>query len=196
MKKQFLLMLLILALKVPLSAQDTFEWSEDYELTLADFLSPESEVNPELTSYSVYPGASIQFSYQMSNAEFAFKKNFNQYATCVFDRKAAAIIAPNDDLVNQLIRVAQFNFDLNELYARKFRKELFDRKKFGSSGDFFQVIWQDLQREMSDVYASVMKQSDMGRKADVLLDKHQLVKEEIDALADFCKTCVPPKKKK
>lgn len=188
--------MLIFSLAVPLSAQDIVEWSAEYELTLADFLSPQSEVNPELTSYSVYPGASIQFSYQMNNAEFAFKKNFNQYATCVFDRKAAAIVAPNDDLVNQLLRVAQFNFDLNELYARRFRKELFDQKKIGSSGDFFQVIWQDLQREMGEVYASVMKQTDMGRKADLLEEKHQLVKDEITTLADFCKSCKPPKKKK
>ncbi len=178
------------------TAQEAFEWSPNHELTLTDFTSPQSEINPELNTYSVYPGSTMEFFYQMSHAEFAFKKNFNSYAVCKFNPSVAAIIAPNSEYAEQLLRLERYNFDLHELYARKFRKALFENKKFGSSTNFFQNIWNELSAEMTQVHAQAVKSTNMGADEELLNQLHTEVKAEIEVLYEFCKTCKPPKKKK
>ena len=176
--------------------QSVFEWTPEYELQLADFQSPQTEINPELTSCSIFLGANMDFSFQMSNYEFMFTKNFNSKVSTTFNKNAAAITAPDLATAEQLVKFGQYSFDLTELYSRKFRKEMYELKGAFSNASFFQPIFKRLQEEMNAESARVLKATDLGRNESLLKQEHKQVILAIEALADFCKECKPPKRKK
>jgi len=176
--------------------QSTIEWSSDRNLRLSDFESETSEINKELNTYAIYSGVQMDFLFQMSNYEFMFTKNFNSKVRTVFNKNSASIIAPDSIIANQLLMVGQYDFDLAELYSRKFRKELYEQKGTFSNVSFFKPIYEKLQAEMSQVNAQVFKDSELGKNSEILEKEHQKVREEIELLSDFCKECKPPKKKK
>ncbi|CAN0604118.1 unnamed protein product, partial [Ectocarpus sp. 12 AP-2014] len=75
--KNITLLLTLLFLSATMMAQEPMVWNPDYELQLTDYQSAESEINANLTSYSIYSGAKIDFSFNMNSVSFMFTKNFN-----------------------------------------------------------------------------------------------------------------------
>lgn len=175
--------------------QNIIEWNGEYQLKLSDFQSNQTEINDSLNNYSLYSGSNIDFSYQMNSYEFMFTKNFNSKVNTIFNKKAATIIAPDSITAFQLVKSAQYNFDLCELYARKFRKRVFEEKNISSDAIFFQKIYNTLLQEMNQENARVMKLTDIGRKEELLKIEHKKVLDEIQLLSDYCKECKPKKKK-
>lgn len=176
--------------------QPIIEWSPNYKLTLLDFKSSETEINSELNSFSLLPGTNTDFGFQMSSYEFMFKKNFNEKVITTFNQNIAAIMAPDSLIANQLVNFSQYNFDLTELYSRKFRKEIYENKGAFSNISFFQPILEKLQNEMTAENNRVIKLTDFGKNSDLLKKEHEQVLVGIESLSDFCKECKPPKKKK
>lgn len=171
-------------------------WSADFQLQLEDFQSPQTEINKNLSSYTIYPGSNIDFSYQMNSYEFMFTKNFNSRVKTFFNRKIAIISAPDSATAMQLVKCGQYTFDLTELYARKFRMGMYEEKRAFSEACFFKPIFDQLLEEMNAESARVLKASDLGKNKEVLAAEHLNVLQQIEALADFCFECTPPKKKK
>jgi len=132
----------------------------------------------------------------MSSYELMFTKNFNSKVKATFNRKAAVITAPDSIVANQMVRFGQYTFDLAELYARKFRKKIYEEKGTFSDASFFLQIFDVIQEEMNAESARVSKVTDLGREEELLLQEHQRVINEINQLSDFCMECKPPKKKK
>ncbi len=195
MKTFFTLALVILCISFTYS-QSTLEWSPNYQLQLSDFQSPQTEIDGELKTYSIYSGANIDFSFSMSIVEFMFTKNFNNKAKTVFNKKAAVIIAPDSAIVQQLLSFGQYNFDLTELYTRKFRKQMNEQKGIFSDPIYFQPIFMKLQEELNSESARVLKLTDLGKQKEMLQIEHQKVLAQIETMSDFCFTCKPPKKEK
>lgn len=83
----------------------------------------------------------MEFAFYMSNAEFMFTKNFNSKVSNSFKRESASIIAPDTAMALNLLSFAQYQFDLRELYARKFKKELYDGKTAFSNVSFYQPLF-------------------------------------------------------
>ena len=187
--------LLFLTLEIGFS-QSIINWSSEYELELADFKSPETEINNKLTNYSITSGTQIEFSFHMSTFAFMFTKNFNSKVKTIFNRNSAVIIAPDSIIAKQLLRVSQYSFDLTELYARKFRKELYTKKGAFSGVDFFKPIFNDLQEKMNAENARVLKRTNFGKNENLLAEEHKALLFQIKELSDFCFDCKPPKKKK
>jgi hypothetical protein len=177
-------------------SQNTIEWSDDYKLKISDYASPQSEVNSELDSYTIFPGAQINMNFQMSNYEFMFTKNFNSKVNVIFSRNLAAIIAPDSLIAYQLVKYGQFSFDLRELYARKLRKEIYEKKGAFSGINMFEPLYNKLSEEMNVVDARILKSTNFGKDLELLGEEHKKVLLEIDTYSDFCKDCKPPKKKK
>jgi len=171
------------------------EWNPDYELQLSDYQSTESEINSSLTSYSIYSGSKIDFSFNMNSVSFMFTKNFNSKVRAIFQKNLAVLIAPDSVTANQLLHFGRYDFDLVELYARKIRKKIYEEKGAFSDSKLFQPIFNELQEEMNTVSAQVFKATNFG-KDDVMLQKeHDKVKQEIKLLSDFCLSCKPKKSK-
>lgn len=193
--KLFLILGFTLILNLCFS-QNVIEWSPEHKLKLTDFQSPETEINNQLNTYTLFPGTNIDFSFQMSSYAFMFKKNFNEKVSTTFNRDLAAIIAPDSTIANQLVEFGQYSFDLAELYSRKFRKKIYENKGAFSDISFYQPILKKLQQEMDAENSRMLKSTDFGKDLELLGKEHQKVLLQIESYADFCKECKPPKKKK
>lgn len=169
------------------------EWNPYYKLQLSDYQSPESEIRQELTSYSIYSGSKIDFSFNMSAVSFMFTKNFNSKIKAVFQKNLAVLIAPDTLTANQLVRFGRYDFDLVELYSRKIRKKIYNEKGAFTDAKFFQPIFNALQEEMNTVSAQVFKATDIGKNSVLLQQEHDKVLQQINALSDFCANCKPSK---
>ena len=176
-------------------SQNEINWDEKYQLQLSDFQSKASQIG-NVNVYSLHSSVGIDFSFYMSNIEFLFTKNFNSKVNNVFKRNSASLVAPDDLIAKDLINFAQYEFDLSELYARKFRKKIYEEKGAFSNSSFFKPFYDEIQKEFSERDTNAGKITDLGRKKDKLKSLHDEVINEIQNLADFCKECKPPKKKK
>jgi hypothetical protein len=176
--------------------QEEIPWKEDYQLELGNFKSKQSKIDPSLSSVYIQSGATIDFSFSMSSYEFMFTKNFNSKVKTIFKENIAVISAPDSLSANYLLDYSRYDFDLNELYARKLRKELYEQKGTFSDVSFFQPIYEKLQDEMSVENSRVLNESQFGSNSDILKSEHESVRIRILELSDFCMECKPPKKKK
>jgi len=192
--KTFLIALSILFLGLEVFAQETIEWSPEYQLKLADFQSKRSKIDGDVIF--IQSASKMDFSFAMSNYEFMLTKNFNSKVSCTFSPKSAVLIAPDEDTAQKMVKFAQYQFDLNELYARKFRKMLFENKGAFSSINYINPLFETIQNELSERHSEASEVTNLGLDGDLLLPLHLEVLDEIEALRDFCKTCKPPKIKK
>ena len=186
---------LLLLLSVTTHAQDKIEWDGLYELQLSDFQSPAMQIGSG-NVYSLHPVSGFDFAIRMSNYEFMFTKNFNSKINNSFNREASALSSPDSATAMHMLQFARYQFDLSELYARKFRQKLFEQKNAFSDITFVQPAFNQIQQEYAERYSIAGTETDLGRNAEKLAELHLAVKEELAALADYCKTCKPSKKKK
>jgi len=176
-------------------AQNIVEWDGKYLLKLSDFQSPNSKI-AEGNFYSLNSASTIDFSFFMSNAEFMLSKNFNDKVSNTFNRDGAYLIAPDSTTAMHLLAFAQYDFDLKELYARKFRQRLTEEKKAFSDINYSRPIYDSVQKEYASRHALAGSQTDIGIKEEKLKVLHQEVLDELGELYAYCKSCKPPKKSK
>ena len=176
--------------------QEEIVWREDYQLELENFKSNQSKIDPSLNSVYIQSGATIDFSFSMSSYEFMFTKNFNSKVKTIFKQNLAVISAPDSLSANYLLDYSRYDFDLQELYSRKLRKELYEQKGAFSDVSFFQPIYEKLHDEMSAENSRVLNETHFGSNSEILKSEHESVRIQILELSDFCMDCKPPKKKK
>jgi len=174
--------------------QNIIEWNEKYQLQLTDFQSPASQIG-QGNIYSLQTASFFDFSFYMTAFEFMATKNFNSKVNCSFKREAAALVAPDTLIALALLEFARYEFDLSELYARKFRKQIFEKKKGFSDVNFFRPIFDDLEKEYVTKHTIEAQLTDLGRNREILKELHDEVLQEILMLDDFCKTCNPKRRK-
>lgn len=171
------------------------DWNGKYQIQLSDFKSPASQIGGT-NIYSLNSGSGMDFSFYMTNTEFMFTKNFNAKVNCTFNKKASSLVAPDSTMANELLLFARFDFDLAELYARTFRKKLYEEKGAFSDVNFFRPIYDDVQKQFVERHSKAAVVSDLGRNKEKIKELHNEVLAEIAQLSDFCKECKPQKKKK
>jgi len=174
--------------------QNAIEWDREYQLQLSDFQSPATQIG-QGNIYFISVSSSFDFAFQMNSFEFMVTKNFNSKVDCSFKRDAAVIVAPDTLMALDLLAFARYEFDLSELYARKFRKKIVEKKKGFSDVNFYSPIYDEIQKEYVTTRALAAKSTDLGRNREILSELHSEVLKEIQLLADFCKMCNPKKKK-
>lgn len=189
-----ILLFLFFLFNVPTAfGQSIIEWNKDYTLQKSDFLAT-NQVGGEI--FVVYPACAINFSYQMSTYEFMLTKNFNSKVSTTFNRPASYIVAPDSLTANRLLKFAQAEFDLTELYARKFRKSMFENKKAFSDPGFYQRLYDSIQNEHSVHISQLSQNTNVGMAEERLREQHLQILSGIEELSDYCKDCKPKKKKK
>jgi len=132
----------------------------------------------------------------MSNYEFMLTKNFNSKVTTIFNRPASYIISPDSITGGRLLKFAQAEFDLAELYARKFRKSMFENKKAFSDPGFYQRLYDSIQKEHAVHVSHLSQNTEIGMAGERLREQHQQILSDIEELSDYCKNCKLKKKKK
>ncbi len=137
----------------------------------------------------------MDFSFNMLGVQFAFTKNFNKYVDAYYAPSLSWIEAGN--FTDQLIRLANLDFDIVELYARKFRKQMYDNKKTTSNINFYNDLYKEVSAEYKSFQAEIQNEIRTTNNLDSLITQYHLsVNEEIIALEEFCKQCKPKKKKR
>ena len=196
MKKQFctIIFFIIILLSSSVQGQNTIEWDGKYQLQLSDFQSLATQIG-EVNIYSLQTASSFDFSFYMNSIEFMSTKNFNSKVNCSFTKDAASLVAPDTLIALDLLEFSRYEFDLSELYARKFRKKIFENKKGFSGVSFFQPFYDEIQKEYVVKRTLAAQLTDLGRNREILSELHNEVLKEIQALADFCKICNPKKKR-
>tara|TARA_R110000868_G_scaffold8717_1_gene44683 strand:- start:903 stop:1484 length:582 start_codon:yes stop_codon:yes gene_type:complete len=193
MKKIIVAILILVANAV--NAQNQIEWDGNYELQISDFQSKGTQVGGT-TVISMQTASSLQFGFQMSNVEFMFTKNFNSKVDCIFQRDGALIVAPDTTTANKLVQFAQYQFNLSELYARKLRQKIYENKATFSDISFVKPLYDSIEKDFIAENGSASKDTNLGQDEGKLAIYNAKVLTQIQELADFCKSCKPPKKKK
>lgn len=192
---KFLLALVLVTAALSVRSQNIIHWDGIYELNVSDFQATGSQIGSG-DIYSFSAGSSFSFAFHMTNGEFMFTKNFNSKVDCTFDRSLSVLIAPDSAIANNIVAFARYEFDLCELYARKLRQRLYDEKGAFSDVSFFRPIYDQTQREYAERRTTAATATELGANKEKLNSLRGEVKSETEALADFCKTCKPPKRKK
>lgn len=195
MKKTTLLLFSSFLFSFSLLAQNNVEWDEKYQIQFSDFQSKATQIG-NVNTNSIQTASGLNFSIQMSNVEFMFTKNFNSKVSTTFKRESASIIATDTITANRMVKFAQYEFDLSELYARKLRQNLYLNKGTFSDISFLQPLYDTIQKEYVEEHGEASKKTNLGQKEDVLKELNKDVLRRIQELSDFCKSCKPPKKKK
>jgi hypothetical protein len=190
---RYILVLFFLSASIA-QAQNEIDWEEDKEIKLSDFQSTACKIGGD--SYRLETGSEIEFYYHISEAEFKKLKNFNPKVNCRFKKKSAVLVAPDSVSALFLVKFSQYDFDLTELYARKFRKKLYEEKSSYSNINFFKAIFEKIQHELTERRAAAGKETELGRNKRRLKELHSEVLKEIKVFPNFCKTCDPSSKKK
>jgi len=192
MKVVFTVVICLISFSGVLS-QSVLDWRHDYKLQKSDFQVSGNGFRGDV--YTVYAAVSIGFGVQMSNYEFMFSKNFNSKVSTTINRSASYIMASDSLTENKLLKFAQVEFDLAELYSRKFRKMMFENKKAFSETDFYQKLYEKVQAEYAVRNSQLAQDTNMGMAELRLQESHDQILLEINELADFCKTYKPKKRK-
>ncbi|WP_159466912.1 hypothetical protein [Dyadobacter sp. 3J3] len=175
------------------TSQNVIEWNSEYQLQDSDFQASRHIGGGNI---SVYAACSVGFGYQMNGYQFMFTKNFNSKVNTTFTKNASYIIAADTITRNKLLNFARAEFDLSELFARKFRQLMFEKKNAFSDPNFYQKLYEQIQTEMVARNSQLSLDTNAGLADLRLKEQHEKIRAEIDALAEFCKECKPKKKKK
>lgn len=127
-----------------LLAQSNIEWSPEYQLQSSDFKSAATEIGGN--NLSIFPASKFDFSFQMSQYEFMFTKNFNSKVVTSFYPQSAYYTAPDSLTAKDLLEYARLTFDLTELYARKFRQQCICKKEGFRTPVFFNPFIMKLKK--------------------------------------------------
>lgn len=187
---------LVLLLCFEAFSQEAIEWTPNYQVTLEDFKSKGTKIDPSLTTYYLGAGIKMDFNYAMSNYEYMLTKNFNSKVAVVLQPTASTIKAPNLEMANNMVAMADFQFDLAELYARKFRKRIYDEKEAFSDPRKLGALFESVNKDWNDRSTQSMEEADLGMNREELDRMHKEVLLELEQYPDFCKECKRVKKKK
>lgn len=176
-------------------SQNEINWDGKYQLQLSDFQSSSTKIgNVNVNNFMMFIG--VEFNFAMSNIEFMFTKNFNSKINNVFKRESSSIITVDNESADAMVALAQYGFDLSELYARKMRKKIFEEKRTMSDISFLKPIYDENQKQLNELIANASNETNFGSKKEKLKALHEEVLKEIQELSDFCKECKTPKKTK
>ena len=181
--RKLILLLLCSGLAFGGFCQSVIEWSPDYEITLADFQSPATEIDSTLGEMNISAGITMEFEYLLNPYQFLLSKHFNDKAKTIFDRQTALLVAPDTTTALQMVHYAQYYFDLTELYTRKFRQAMYEEKNFFSEANFYEPAFHALQQELQAEQARVFKASKLGANAAVLERELACERYECDVIA-------------
>jgi hypothetical protein len=153
-------------------------WSSTDRLSESDF-----QLNIEIPdSNPCY----AQFSMNYSVTGFDFlTKNFNKKVENVMYTNASWL-DKNASNKQNFIRFQQTLFDLSEIYARKFRKQLLlNRKKIAKGVQIAEIISNEITKELTEERAKFEKESNGGANIEVYEKWEKKIESELSALILF-----------
>lgn len=171
---------LFLATSLTLFAQkddNYIYWSAGRKLTVSDFAIKTSDGKAGASNAQYY------FSYQVSGLDF-MTKNFNKKVQNCILRSASWIDTTYD--VRASLRYQQTLFDLAEIYARHFRKDLRDnRKQLLKGTDFVKELSTKAMTDFSKRQIEYISDTQFGSNKVMQEAWEQRIQTELNQLKEF-----------
>jgi hypothetical protein len=186
MRSIFLLILLLRAIN-SFSQAKTY-WQEEYQLSVLDFQAEVPET-PGGQGHNYYLNAHLNFD---SNSRTQKAKQ-----STYINNKVSVYFYPDKSWLQQgegtetWLKMAQMEFDLLELYARKYRQQLAREKTIYSNPALLGQMQQNLKTRLASHQYEMQRaisESDSKREA-----FHESIKAEIAGLSAYCRECEPAK---
>ena len=192
--RKFICIFLFLISTVIASAQTKIIWEPTIEITRESFKDTPPPLKEDHIQQMVLQ-ATYDMQYQMVNAQFMFTKNFNKYIRAYYIPEQSWI--EEGELTDELIELANLQYDAAELYARKFRSAIFMQKSVGSSPQLLQDLHSKFSSEYLKFNARLTNDFFTQENWDEIQSRHQQnIDQQLEELAEFCQSCKPKKRKK
>ncbi|MFD1294983.1 hypothetical protein ACFQ5N_14155 [Lutibacter holmesii] len=154
-------------------------WSSENKLKKEDYKIKVNNINNDI----IY--TQITISHKVSGFDF-FKKNFNKNVENIFLGNASWIDSTKIKNLNEQIEFQQLQFDLAEVEARKFRKEILkNRKQIAKGFNIINQISNDILAEFSEVRLQIMLETESGENKQKIFEWKEKIAAELIELNDF-----------
>lgn len=183
MKREILLLLFLIGTINLILSQNLLEgqkrWSQKERLTIEDFKIKISDNNNE----PIY--SQFVISHKISGIDF-IKRNLNQKIENIFLGNASWIDTTRISTIQSQIDFQQLQFDLAEIYVRKFRKRaLENRKKIVSGFEIINQINDKVLSEFSERRVILIKETEGGNNEENLKEWKDKIAAELKNLYEF-----------
>lgn len=179
-----LLTLLFIISCFSLQARNFISWNKNYQLQLSDFRSSKTQIGSG-SNYTIHSGSSFNSSLFRSKGGLVSTRNYNSRIVCNFRMNKAALQAPDSLKAADLLEFARYEFDLCELYTRKYRKQLTESSNAFSKAHFFHFFYESVQTEFDTRRQTAVQETDLGRNRERLASLRREVSAELDRLETF-----------
>lgn len=177
MKIYFSLILLLIPYYSFAQKTDYKYWSETDKLVKEDF---QIKIEPLESSSSF---AQFSFDYKVNGFDF-LTKNFNKKVRN-YMIKSASWLDTNANM-HQAILYQQTLFDISEIYARTFRKELREnRLKILKGADIVEELNTKLMTAFSKRRLVYMQETNFATNSEAQMKWEEIIKSELDELRQF-----------
>ena len=154
-------------------------WSSDTKLLLDDFKIKTSSENNELIYSQFF------ISHSISGFDF-LKRNLNQKIENIFLGNASWIDTTKVFSIEKQIDFQQMQFDLAEIHARKFRKQVFINKgKISKGFDIINQIHNQIMAELSENRLQLVKETESGQNEKKIVQWKEKIATELKELHEF-----------
>lgn len=154
-------------------------WSSEKKLTVNDFKIKISDENNE----AIY--SQFVISYSAQGFDF-LKRNLNNKIGNIFFGNASWIDSTKVENIDKQIEFQQAQFDLAEIHARKFRKELFIKKwKISKGFDIMNKISNEILTEFSEIRLKLIRETEGGQNEQKVSEWKVKIANELKELNEF-----------
>lgn len=175
-----LFILLGLFLSLTTRAQSTFDWKGQRQLQLTDF---QTQITGQTDAERLSTSIGLGFNLDKKKAR---RGKLIRSTRATFDPVDAMIVAPDTTRLLELLAFARYEFDLTELYARKYRQQLVSSRK--DLKEKFVPISVAIRTEYEARLEKDTEQTQLGKDQGVLQTLQQQVRDEIALLSRFRKS--------
>ena len=154
-------------------------WSSNQKLKITDFIIKIGDENSD----AIY--SQFMISHSIGGFDF-MKRNLNQKIENIFLGNASWIDTTKVTEIQKQINFQQMQFDLAEVYARKFRKRILkDKKKIAKGFDIVNQIHNQIMSEFSERRLALIKETHGGQNEDKIAEWKNKIAIELKRLQEF-----------
>ncbi|TXD56116.1 hypothetical protein ES044_17375 [Polaribacter sp. IC066] len=154
-------------------------WNSEKKLTVNDFKIKISDENNE----AVF--SQFVISYSAQGFDF-LKRNLNNKIGNIFFGNASWIDTTKVKDIDKQLKFQQAQFDLAEIQARKFRKELFIKKwKISKGFDIMNKISNEIMTEFSEIRLKLIRETEGGQNKQKFSEWKEKIENKLKELNEF-----------
>ncbi|MFT5336365.1 MAG: hypothetical protein ACI9YL_000359 [Luteibaculaceae bacterium] len=168
-------------------AQDYVEWDEYRDLSVDDF--QQALYLKHVETFRFQNGLELRLEYRTTMLDSTFFDKLNTSVVCMFFPYRAMLQNKDNAPLNDLLELANVQFDLAEVNTRRIRRFLSENPSIWSSQRSMRVWFDKFYKNWKKQDKKLAKKSDHGLKKDVLDKWRERISEEMEYLADYCYSC-------